>query len=72
MPVLEVSNVTKRYRGGTLANDSLSLTVEPGEVYGLLGPNGAGKTTLVRQVLGLLKPTSGAIHVNGVDVVANP
>jgi ABC-type multidrug transport system ATPase subunit len=72
MPALEVSRLSKRYRNGTLANDGITLDVQPGEVYGLLGPNGAGKTTLVRQVLGLLRPTSGSIHVNGVDVVADP
>jgi ABC-type multidrug transport system ATPase subunit len=72
MRVLEVSDVVKQYRNGTLANDHISLALEPGEVYGLLGPNGAGKTTLVRQVLGLLKPSSGGITVNGVDVVSNP
>lgn len=72
MPVLEVVDLHKRYRNGTVANDGITLTLEPGEVYGLLGPNGAGKTTLVRQVLGLLKPTSGRIFVDGTDVVANP
>jgi len=72
LPILEVADLRKRYRNGTVANDGISLALEAGEVYGLLGPNGAGKTTLVRQVLGLLKPTSGAISVEGVDVVANP
>jgi ABC-type multidrug transport system ATPase subunit len=72
MPVLEISDLRKQYRSGTLANAGISLALEPGEVYALLGPNGAGKTTLVRQVLGLLKPTSGQILVEGVDVVANP
>lgn len=72
MPVLDIANLTKRYRSGTLANDGLSLSLEAGEVYGLLGPNGAGKTTLVRQVLGLLKPTSGSIRLDGQDVVSNP
>ena len=72
MPVLEVTSLHKRYRNGTLANDGISLALEPGEIYGLLGPNGAGKTTLVRQVLGLLRPTSGTITVEGVDVVAHP
>jgi ABC-2 type transport system ATP-binding protein len=72
MAVLAVSHLSKRYRSGTLANDDLDLSIARGEVYGLLGPNGAGKTTLVRQVLGLLRPTSGTIAVEGVDIVANP
>ncbi len=72
MAALEVHDLVKRYRNGTLANDHLTLTLEPGEVYGLLGPNGAGKTTLVRQVLGLLRPTSGRILVHGHDAVADP
>ncbi len=71
-PVLEVRNLTKRYRNGTLANDSLSLELHAGEILGLLGPNGAGKTTLVRQVLGLVRPTSGTLRLDGVDIVADP
>jgi len=54
------------------ANDGLTLEVSPGEVYGLLGPNGAGKSTLVKQVMGLLKPTSGNIQLGGYDLVADP
>jgi len=72
MRVLAISDLVKRYRSGTLANDHISLALEAGEVYGLLGPNGAGKTTLVSQVLGLLKPTSGTITIDDVDVVATP
>ncbi|RIL02912.1 multidrug ABC transporter ATP-binding protein [bacterium] len=70
--ILDIRDLTKRYRNGTLANDRLSLALEPGEIYGLLGPNGAGKTTLVRQVLGLLKPTAGSITLDGADLVADP
>ena len=66
-------SVTKSYdKGKTLANDEITITVEPGEVYGLLGPNGAGKSTLVKQVIGLLKPTSGSITLGPVDLVADP
>ena len=72
MPVLDVQGVTKQYRRGPLANDDITLQVEPGEVFGLLGPNGAGKTTLVGQVLGLVRPTQGTIWIEGVDVVADP
>jgi ABC-2 type transport system ATP-binding protein len=65
--------VTKTYdEGKTFANDHISIEVHPGEVYGLLGPNGAGKTTLVKQVIGLLKPTSGAIHLGSYDLVEDP
>lgn len=72
MKLLEIEHITKSYRGGVLANDDISLSVETGEVYGLLGPNGAGKTTLVNQVIGLLAPTSGVIRLAGVDIVARP
>jgi len=65
-------DVTKVYRNGVRANDAISLHVEPGEVYGLLGPNGAGKTTLVKQIIGLLKPTSGQIMLGRHDLVADP
>ncbi|MEX1249123.1 MAG: ATP-binding cassette domain-containing protein, partial [Acidimicrobiia bacterium] len=65
--------VTKTYDGGkTYANRDVSITVAPGEVYGLLGPNGAGKSTLVKQVIGLLKPTSGSITLGAHDLVADP
>ncbi|MCX7617846.1 ABC transporter ATP-binding protein [Tepidiforma sp.] len=71
-PVLALRGVTKRYRNGTLANAGIDLELRPGEIFGLLGPNGAGKTTLVRQVLGLARPTSGTITLDGVDIVADP
>ena len=51
---------------------AISIALEPGESFGLLGPNGAGKTTLVKQVIGLLKPTSGRILLGPFDLVANP
>ncbi len=54
------------------ANANLSFSIPRGEIFGLLGPNGAGKTTLVHQLLGLLKPTTGSILVEGVDVVKDP
>jgi ABC-2 type transport system ATP-binding protein len=71
-PLLTVRDVSKVYRGGTRANDGISIDVQPGEVFGLLGPNGAGKTTLVNQIIGLLKPTSGRIDLAGVDLVEQP
>jgi ABC-2 type transport system ATP-binding protein len=70
--LFRADDVTKVYPNGIRANDAISLHVAPGEVYGLLGPNGAGKTTLVKQVIGLLKPTSGRITLGGRDLVADP
>ncbi len=72
MPALEIQDLVKRYRNGTLANDGISLDIAEGEIYGLLGPNGSGKTTLVRQVLGLIRPTSGRVRLDGVDLVSDP
>jgi ABC-2 type transport system ATP-binding protein len=71
--VFRVDNLVKVYgSGSTAANAGITLEVRPGEVYGLLGPNGAGKSTLVKQVIGLLKPTSGSIVLGSVDLVQNP
>jgi ABC-2 type transport system ATP-binding protein len=60
--VLRTDRLTKRY-GARLAVDGVSMTVRRGEVYGFLGPNGAGKTTTLRMALGLVRPTSGSVHV---------
>jgi ABC-2 type transport system ATP-binding protein len=70
--LLEIDRLTKVYRTGVCANDAITLSVREGEVFGLLGHNGAGKTTLVNQVVGLLKPTSGSIRIDGRDIVADP
>lgn len=70
--MIEVVNLTKVYPNGTRANIGLHLTVREGEIVGVIGPNGAGKTTLIRQLLGLLQPTSGRVNVLGVDVVRYP
>ena len=62
--MIEARGLTKRY-GDTLAVDNLSFDVEPGRITGFLGPNGAGKTTTMRLILGLDRPTSGTVTVNG-------
>jgi ABC-2 type transport system ATP-binding protein len=60
--LLEIKDVTKRYDGIT-AVDNLSLTIEPGAVFGLLGPNGAGKTTTIRMIMGIIQPDEGVIKI---------
>lgn len=70
--VYSVRALTKVYKNGVVANDKIDLDIYQGETFGLLGPNGAGKTTLVRQMVGLLHPTEGAIHLLGRDLVRQP
>ncbi len=66
---IEVENLVREFRKGPRAVDGVSLTVEPGEVYGFLGPNGAGKSTTVLMLTTLLPPTSGTARVAGYDIV---
>lgn len=61
---LEIRNLTKKF-GAHVAVDDLSLTIEKGTVFGLLGRNGAGKSTTIKQILGLVDPTSGSITWEG-------
>ena len=69
--MIEVSDLTHVYKGGTKALDNLSFSVEKGEIIGLLGPNGAGKSTAVKLITGILKPTSGSVKVAGMEVSRN-
>ena len=62
--MIEATALTKRY-GTTVAVEDLSFTVRPGHVTGFLGPNGAGKSTTMRMILGLDRPTSGSVAVDG-------
>jgi ABC-2 type transport system ATP-binding protein len=68
--VLAVENLRKVY-GDTVAVDGISFEVGRREIVGLLGSNGAGKTTTINMVLGILKPTSGTIRIEGLDLAAN-
>src|ERR1700753_1668723 len=67
---LKIEGLRKQF--GRPAVDGLFLDVRAGEFYLLLGPNGAGKTTTLRMVSGLLKPDAGAIHIFGIDAIADP
>ncbi len=69
--MLVLNQLSKSF-GSVNAVRSLSLTLEPGELFGFLGPNGAGKTTTLNMVSGLLKPDSGTILIDGIDNQADP
>jgi ABC-type multidrug transport system ATPase subunit len=66
-PILQTEDLTKRYRRRVVV-DSLSLSVERGDIFGFLGQNGAGKSTVIRMVLGLVRPTRGRILLCGYDM----
>jgi ABC-2 type transport system ATP-binding protein len=66
-----LKDLTKRY-GKFTAVDGITLDVPRGELFGLLGPNGAGKTTTMRMIAGILRPTSGSVHVDDVDLLRHP
>jgi ABC-type multidrug transport system ATPase subunit len=68
--ILEVRNLTKDF-GGFRAVDNLSFSVNRGDVFGFLGQNGAGKSTTMRMILSLIKPSSGEISLQGLDLVSN-
>ena len=69
--MIEIQQLRKSF-GAVEAVKNVSFQAPDGSVTGLLGPNGAGKTTSLRMLSGLMRPDSGAIHVDGVDVVADP
>ena len=71
-PILEVRNLTHTYSAGTpfehKAVDNMNFAVERGEFIGIIGHTGSGKSTLMQHLNGLLKPTSGAVLLDGVDI----
>ena len=69
--MLELKNVTKTF-GSLKALDNLTMTVPKGAVYGLVGPNGAGKSTAIRTALGVYRPDSGSITLDGKPIYENP
>lgn len=69
--MLELREVTKRF-GRHTAVDGVRLTLSPGDFLGLIGPNGAGKTTTLKMSVGHLRPTAGAVLIQGKDVNTHP
>jgi ABC-2 type transport system ATP-binding protein len=69
--VIRLQQVVKRY-GKFAAVKGIDLEVGRGELFGFLGPNGAGKTTTMRMIAGILTPTSGSIHIGGIDILKDP
>ena len=67
-PPLQLVSLTKNY-GSQPGIKSVSLALQPGEIFGFLGPNGAGKSTTIRSILNFIKPTAGHISVFGLDSV---
>jgi len=72
MSILTIENLKKTYRGGKIAVDHLSLSIEPGEICGFIGPNGSGKTTTIRCVMGLVDFECGRITVDGHAITEDP
>ena len=70
--MLKIQRLTKVYKGGKKAVDDLSLTVQPGDIYGFIGHNGAGKTTTIKCVVGIQDFDEGEILVDGISVKENP
>ena len=69
--ILRSENLVKKYKNRTVANN-VSIQVQQGEIVGLLGPNGAGKTTSFYMIVGMVKPNSGKIFLDDLDITSEP
>ncbi len=69
--ILRSEKITKRYKSRTVANE-VSVEVHQGEIVGLLGPNGAGKTTSFYMIVGMVKPNSGKIFLDELEITRTP
>ena len=67
---IEINNLSKQYRN-TLAVKNINFKINKGTIIGLLGPNGCGKSTTIGMMLGLIKPTSGTVVINGQNIENN-
>jgi len=69
--ILQTESLTKRF-GNFTAVDTLTISIEAGDIFGLVGPNGAGKTTVIKMLTTLLPPTSGNASINGNSILHDP
>ena len=67
---IKISNLTKQYKNA-LAVKEINFEINKGKIIGLLGPNGCGKSTTIGMMLGLIKPTSGSVTINGLNIENN-
>ena len=67
---IEINNLTKQFKN-TLAVKNISFQINKGKIIGLLGPNGSGKSTTIGMMLGLIKPSSGTVIINGQNIENN-
>ncbi len=70
--MIKVENLTKIYPGSVKALDGVSFSIGKGEVCGYLGSNGAGKSTTIKIICGMISPTEGSVHVDGLSVLDEP
>jgi ABC-2 type transport system ATP-binding protein len=68
-PAISVTHLSKTYASGFQALKDINLDIRHGEIFALLGPNGAGKTTLINIICGIVKPSAGAVTVDGHDII---
>lgn len=71
MAAVDLESITKSF-GTKIAVRNLSLRIDAGEIRGLLGPNGSGKSTTMKMIMGIVKPDSGNIHLDNIDVLRLP
>ena len=70
LATIKIANLTKQYKNA-LAVKGINFEINKGKIMGLLGPNGCGKSTTIGMMLGLIKPTSGSVTINGLDIENN-
>ena len=69
---VEIDALSKMFKTGVLAVDSVSMSIQPGEFVTLLGPSGSGKTTILNVMAGFTRPSAGRVLLDGIDVVGLP